>query len=490
MHDPKPPASNNAHGAAPPLPPLRLTGFGLLALPLAALGIPLFILLPAVYADDLGLGFAAVGTALLLARLSDAATDPLVGWLSDRVRLPGGWRRPWIVLGTGLAMAAVAALFLVDGAAPPSLTYLLWWSVLLYFGWTLMQVPYTAWAVDLSGEYHERTRVMGYREGFVVVGTVLAVALPSLLGLSGVAALNAVGWGLLVLFPLAAAITLLSVAEPVRTAVQPGHEAGRAIGWRAGGRLLLANRPFLRLLLGYFLNGLANGLPATLFIPFVTYRLGQPDWAGPLLLVYFLAGLLSVPVWLRLSRRIGKHRAWCWAMLGTCAVFVGAPLLGTGDAALFAVICVLTGATLGADLVLPGAMQADVIDVDRAGGGGERSGLYVALWGLATKASLALAVGIAFPALEALGFSTGPDGAVAHGAVAAGTATTLGLALLYAALPIPLKLAAIALLWSHPLDAAAQARLRAAIDASPSKETDHETRVDGAARRPSSALGV
>ena len=65
----------------------------------------------------------------------------------------------------------------------------------------------------------------------------------------------------------------------------------------------MANRPFRRLILAFFLNGIANGLPATLFLLFVRHVLGADVDAGPLLLLYFVSGMLAVPGWLWLSYR-------------------------------------------------------------------------------------------------------------------------------------------------------------------------------------------
>ena len=163
-----------------------------------------------------------------------------------------------------------------------------------------------------------------------------------------------------------------------------------------------------------------------------------------------------MPAWLALTRRIGKHRAWCVAMAINCAVFAWVPLLGAGDVWPFLAICIMSGLCLGADLVLPSAIQADVVDVDTAAGGGRRTGLYFAFWGMATKLALALAVGTAFPLLEAAGFD------------ATATANTpsalLTLALLYAGAPVVFKIGAIALMWRFPLDEAAQSDLRRRID--------------------------
>jgi GPH family glycoside/pentoside/hexuronide:cation symporter len=116
----------------------------------------------------------------------------------------------------------------------------------------------------------------------------------------------------------------------------------------------------------FFLNGLANGIPATLFLYFVSDRLGLPDARGPLLFFYFLCAIAGVPLATWVARRFGKHRAWCYAMLVACAAFAPAPLLPEGSLVAFAIICAITGVLLGFDLVLPPAIQADVIDVDTA----------------------------------------------------------------------------------------------------------------------------
>lgn len=428
---------------------LQLAAYGLPGLPMAALGIPLYVYLPTFYADDLGLGLATVGLVLLAARLWDALIDPPIGWLSDRWTTRFGRRRPWIALAALPACAALWALFVPPAGA--SAMYLLGWTAILYLAWTMLQLPYTAWGAELSDDYHERSRVAGMREGFVILGTLMAVAMPPvLLGVEAGrgASLALLASALIVLLPLAVALALLVVPEPpMRTRQGPS--------WHVGLALLMENGPFCRLVLAYLLNGIANGLPATLFLLFVEDRLQLPEAAGLMLATYFLAGIAGVPFWLRLSRRWGKHRTWVVAMLWASAAFCWAPLLGPGDFWPYFTLCVLSGLALGADLVLPVSIQADVVDLDTANGGGQRTGLYFALWAMATKLALALAVGLAFPLLETSGFRTG---------TANEPPALLALGLLYGGLPVAFKLAASALVWQFPLDAAAQSALRRRIE--------------------------
>jgi Na+/melibiose symporter-like transporter len=421
-----------------------LVAYGLPALPLALLTLPLYVIVPNAYAL-LGLPIATVGTILLAVRLFDAFTDPLVGWFSDRSGHRFGRRRTWFA--AGVPLTALSAFMVFSPPEVVTASHLLVWSMALSLGWTIALVPWQAWGAELSESYDGRNRVAAVREGLAFLGTLAALVGQYVIADNertlGVFAL-AVGIGL----PLAALLALLATPEPP-------DRSSRRQPLAAGLGAVAANRPFLRLLVAYLVNGLANGLPATLFLFFVADRLQLADKAGLFLVIYFLAGLVGMPFWLLLARRGSKHRSWCIAMLVACAAFATAPFLPPGAEAAFFVICILTGVAVGADLSLPASMQADVIDLDTADSGEQRSGLYVSLWALATKLALALAVGTAFPLLALAGYDPG-----------AGERSEMGLTvlgLLYAALPVLLKLVAVGLMWDFPVSAGDQAAARARI---------------------------
>jgi len=415
--------------------------YALPSLVLAFPTIPVYIHLPAVYGVELGLGLATTGLVLLGARIFDTVTDPFVGALSDRLGFRGNRRKPWIAAG-----APIAGLGLFKLLNPPvglDWTYLFGWSVLLYAGWTMIAVPYLAWGAELSRDYHERTRITSWREGLMLAGIVLAGAVNTVVtGLGGTEAeaLRAMAWaailsGLVVIPLLLWKVPETSEKSPVQR---------RAANLRGGAALLLTNRPFMRLLSGWFLNGLANGVPAALFYIYLEHGLGaDAGQRATLILIYFIAAILAVPLWLPLSRRIGKHRAWCWAMIAASLAFAAVPLIPEGGLAAFALICAVTGAALGADLVLPPAIQADVVDYDRLRSGRQRAGLQFALWGMSTKFALAAAVGLALPGLEMAGFNpAAPD---ADGIFV--------LTVIYALVPVVIKMTAIAVVWRFPLTA-------------------------------------
>ncbi|MEM7226048.1 MAG: MFS transporter [Pseudomonadota bacterium] len=426
---------------------VRLIAYALPSLPLAVLLLPLYVVLPAFYAVDMGLGFTLVGVVLLVARLWDVVTDPIIGLLSDRFSTSLGRRRPWLLAGAPILLVSAYCLFL----PAPGVTWvgLLGWTMALYLGATMIMLPYTAWGAELSSDYDERSRITAWREGFVVVGILLAAGLPAVVEASRAATLEVIAWSLWIVLPICLVIAISFVPE--RTARQEAR-----LVWRRGLKVLWGNAPFRRLITAYLLNGIANGLPATLFLLYVEWVLQRPDWSGVLLFVYFLCGVVAIPFWLRLSARWGKHRVWVAAMVWAALVFAVVPLLGPGDHLWFLLICVLTGFSLGADLALPASMQADVIDLDTLRSRRGRAGLYFALWGVATKLALALAVGIAFPLLAIAGFAPDQDITTPTGLFA--------LAALYSLLPAAFKLAAVGLLIGYPITAKLQRRIRKLIE--------------------------
>lgn len=415
--------------------------------------IPVYVFLPAHYAGALGLGLTATGAVLLAARIFDVVTDPLVGYASDRMSTRWGRRKPLVVIGA--VIAAISLIKLLDPPAEVSAAYLIVWVMLLYLGWTLIAVPYTAWGAEISPDYHERSRFAGAREAAMLVGVIAAAAIPSAadsLGVSEGEALAMVAWLAVAIGAPTVALLLWRVPEG---AVSTGGSRSLSELYRSL-PAIASNGPFMRLLAAWFVNGLANGFPAVLFPLYLKHVLGATgSTVGVFILAYFLCGMLAIPVWLALSRRYGKHRVWCAAMLAACAAFIWVPMVEAGAFGGFFVICIITGMALGADLALPPAMQADVVDYDTLREGHQRAGLFFAFWSMATKLALAVAVGIAFPLLDLFGFD--PN-------AAANTRGLGALVVIYAIVPTVLKLCAVAMIWGHPLTAQRHRAIRRRLD--------------------------
>lgn len=405
--------------------------------------LPVYIYLPSFYADTLGMGLAATGAIMLVARCFDALTDPIAGLLSDRTTSRLGSRKPWIIVGA--ILAAIGLLLVVNPPRDPGGAYLLASMILLYTGWTAVMVPYTAWAAELSADYDERSKITLYREAFGIVGILIAALIP--VALSSYSGGTGKGEGAGLQAVAVAAIAAGSLAIWVMVRGTPHHSrmgSPSRIRFDLLAKLarLAANKPFLRLGAGWFINGLANGIPAVLFLLYLDYGLGAGETIrGLFILVYFLCAVLSMPLWGRVSANLGKHRAWCLAMICASLAFVTVPLIPTGGFAAFFVVCIITGAALGADLSLPPALQADVIDYHRLRSPTADAGLFFAAWNLITKFALALSAGIGLYGVEVLGFDPkAPD-----------ETGRQALIVLYALVPVALKVCATVLLWNFPI---------------------------------------
>ncbi|THV25579.1 MFS transporter [Peteryoungia ipomoeae] len=431
----------------------RFALYALPAIPLAAIALPFYIVVPTFYAENFGISLTAIGAVLLAIRFLDAVTDPLFGWLSDRVRSRFGRRRFFFVISTPLTALSAFMLFWPPTGA--GIGYLAVWGVALSIGATWSLLPYTAWGAELATGYQDRARLSGWREAATLVGSLIAITIPFVGGLDASQAFHGLAW---LAVMIAVLLPSLALAAAWRVP-EPKDFSRRQLALREGLKHLMRNGPFLRLVAAFLLNSFANAIPASLFIYFVGERLGRPDLQGPLLFVYFLCAIAGVPLAVRMARRFGKHRTWCVAMLAACLIFSVAGLLSEGDVVAFAIVCILTGLLLGFDLTLPAAIQADVIDEDTAVSGEQRTGLYFAAWSFTTKLSVALSAGLVFPLLDVAGFVASASGPQTPEALSM-------LSALYAWLPIPAKLAAIVIMWRFSLDEDAHRKLRVRLEES------------------------
>lgn len=402
---------------------LGLLAYAALGLPLAMAALPVYVAAPQFYGSQLGVDLAALGLVLMLARLVDTAQDPFLGRLVDAwQRHPQAWPR-LLLLGGGVLALALFALF-----TPPhwSQTGLLAWLavclVLVFTAHSAVNICYLAWGARLSDEVSQRATVTAWREGAGLFGVILAAILPLLLARHFGAR---DGYSLFAI--VFAGVLALALLVTVRWAPAPQRVASpQPSDWRT----ILAPAAIRRLLLVYLLNSLAVAIPATLVLFYVDDVIGAPGHAGFLLAAYFVAGGLALPGWVWLARRLGKARAWWLGMALSCLAFCWAAGLGRGDIVQFAVVCLLSGAALGADLALPPALLADLIPPERR----RDTGLYFGIWAMLGKLALAVSAGLALPLLSGLGYSPGrPGGAPV-------------LALVYAGLPCVLKLLCAALL--------------------------------------------
>lgn len=416
----------------------RLMAYGGLGLPLAMAALPIYVHVPKFYADTLGLSLASIGFLLLLARAFDAIQDPLLGYWSDRTRQTGRGRGVWIGVGAPLLALGMIGLFVPPELSTTGLSiWLVAMLLVVYTAYSMITISYQAHGAEMSADPNERTRIVSFREGLGLIGVFLAAALPEILSkLSGARAGFAQFSYLFGPLIVILALVMMRSSPPAVTTHVSDEKRIFAVMLKPFG-----NASFRPLLWIFVMNGIAASIPATLVLFFIEDAIQRPDLTAQFLIAYFAAGAAGMPLWVRLSARIGKGRAWFCGMILSIAAFVWAFLLGPGDATAFFIICIMSGLGLGADLALPPSILADVIDIDERAGKGRNEGAYFGLWNLVTKGNLALAAGVALPLLGWLGYA--PKGS--HS-----TEVLTALAAVYALLPCMLKAVAALLLWRSP----------------------------------------
>ena len=399
-------------------PPHRMPAYAVFAALLSAAGLPIYIHAPKFYVDEYGVSLAALGAVLFGLRLLDVVQDPLFGRLSEALR---GRRGAAVLIACTIMALSMLGLF----AVPPLLPPLVWFAVMLtgvFSAFSFLTINFYAQGVvkagHLPGDGH--LGLARWRETGALLGVCVAAIAPVMLGglMGAPFAGFAVGFAVLAL-----AAVVMMWNEWGDAGLPP------SIGLRA----VLGDPLARRLLLIAFVNAAPVAVSSTLFLFFVESRLQAPGLEGPLLLLFFLSAALAAPMWGRLAEAYGVKPVLLAAMVLAIASFGGATLLGPGDWVAFAVICALSGATLGADLtLLPAVFASRMARISPSAAEG------FGLWSFVSKFTLAFAAVTLLPALQQAGFdsaaSTNPPEAL------------MLLTLLYAAVPCGLKVVAIALL--------------------------------------------
>jgi Na+/melibiose symporter-like transporter len=404
--------------------------YGLLGAPLAMAALPVYIHTPKLYGDDLGLGLAMTGAILLGSRALDTLQDPWLGRLADLMQCQ---KKGWTLLSV-VAAAVLILAYMALFNPPPMLQWqlALWFCValvLVYTAHSALNITYLAWGANATHDPHERTRLVAFREGFGLLGVILASLLPMFFAywFQGISFWLPYSFVFALFLLLAVWLLLRYFPLPKR------HELNTKGLLRP-----LQQSPFRRLATLFLLNGLAVAIAATLALFYIADVLKLEAYSGLFLAAYFVSGAISLPFWLRLSYRFGKSLIWAVGTLVAVVGFIWAAQLGANDLLPYLLICLMSGAALGADLALPAAIAADIIPPEDRG----TVGSYFGIWSLINKGVLALAAGLGLPLLAGLGYQPGGDGGLT------------ALAMVYAGVPCLIKLLSAALLirWRRSLE--------------------------------------
>jgi GPH family glycoside/pentoside/hexuronide:cation symporter len=395
----------------------RLPAYSAFAAVLSGAGLPIYIYAPKYYADTFGVSLAALGALLFAMRLFDMIQDPVLGWISERLQ---GGKKPAITLTAFVMALSMIGLFAVAPPIDP-----LWWFGItvtgLFTAFSFLTINFYAQGISKAGDDPlGHVQLAAWRESGALLGVCIAAVAPTVL--IGVVAdpFAAFAYGFAALTLTAAIVMWPEWKERVRQ--EPSQI-----------REIIRDTTARKLLILALVNATPLAVSSTLFLFYVESKLGAVGWEGALLVLFFLAAALSSPIWSMLATRFGAKPVLIAAMLLAVASFGYTLTLSTGDVIPFAAICVLSGATIGADLTLLPAMFARRLSVISPNGG-----QGFGLWNLVNKFTLAFAAVLLLPLLERSGFQAGATALPAK-------AITM-LTVLYALVPSLLKLVAIGLL--------------------------------------------
>lgn len=393
----------------------RLPAFGLFAAMLAAAGLPLYIHAPKFYVDEYGVSLAALGTVLFALRLLDVVQDPLLGRLAARLQET---RAVSVAVAVLTMAAAMVGLFAVEPLFAP----LIWFALMLtlvFSSFSYLTICFYAEGVSSAGQLtgQGHLQLARWRETGALLGICTASVAPVLIGGYG---------GFALAFAVLAGVAIWAMHREWR---------GARVDSGGTGFLTVLRDPVARkLLLVALFNAAPVAVSSTLFLFFVESRLQAPGWEGPFLLLFFLSAALAAPFWGKFAEKAGERRVLLIGMVLSILSFGSAVWLGAGDTWAFGLICLASGAALGADMTLLPALFARRM-ADISPGASEAFGL----WSFVSKFTLAFAAVTLLPLLEAGGFEAGGTN---------GAEALWLLSLLYGALPCVLKLLAIGLLAS------------------------------------------
>ena len=389
------------------------------------------IMLPAFFAEVHDFEISVIGILIFLSKLIDVITDPLVGWLNDKNFFP---RKAYLLIGGILSGLALTQLFLKHDISQE--IFLLVWLSILYLGWTMFQIPYLSIGYDLEKNYFLRTKLSATREFFILLGLFCSLGIPMFFSISNEKLLENIVF-IATLFGLMGLILFCSlIPENKRT-----NE--KKIKFKKVIKNLKKNIYFSKIFLVLVVNNLANVFPMVLFAFFITYVLGGDDSnRQTTLFFYFLFAIMGVPFWTIISKKYGKKEVWSLSLFMSAMFFLLVFFLEDGNFVFFIIISCITGFCLGADLIIPPSIQADITDWHRSKFGEDISGVLFSIITFLNKFAFAVVSIFVFGIMGVLDFDT--DGEI-------NTNVRLFIIISYALAPILLKLLAAYLLVNFKL---------------------------------------
>jgi Na+/melibiose symporter-like transporter len=448
-------ASESDRASAAPKPTLlQLILFAFPALPHAFVALPLNIVIPAFYASHTSVTLLQIAWVTTMSRLLDVPLDLSMGFLSDRTKTRIGRRKPWVLAGA--FVCAISIFFLFQPPKDANFVYYGVWSFLLYFGFTLFEIPRQAWTAEISRDYVQRSRINTWVAIFNVAGSLVFWLMPlALLSLTGTTAItgtamSGIAWLYAALMPIGILLAVLFVPTGVPSAER------LATLWQIW-HSLKTNRVIWRYYSAISAWGLGQGCYLAVIIIFLSDYMKLAAYFPFLMIAFFAVQIVAMPFWQRAIVRYGKHRVWVFSLVFDALTRPLILLFAPGGAAIIPLFVIgAISAFLNAPAnIAPGAILGDVVDYDLMKSRVNKAGNVFAFNTLLIKATMAVGSGAAFWMLAQFDYQVGKDNT-------AGANT--GLMIAYLVFPALMYFVTSALTWNFPIDARRHGIIRRRIE--------------------------
>jgi Na+/melibiose symporter-like transporter len=389
--------------AAIPLSAGAIAAYASLGFVTKALTLPLLSYLPPAFAQATGMSLATLGVVFMIARLWDIVMDPVAGFLIDRFDPPLGPRKFWLLVALPLMLATIPPLFapkLFGLGGAFGLQVSIGLLLVFYFGWTLLSVAQYAWPVDLAHDGRARTRLIGWREWAGVLGMIAIVLTPTLMEHAKGAPLQRQ-----VMTMGAFAFVTLPVAVLWAVSALPTVRGGsRSADVFSAFRLVGRSGPLRGVLAADLLSGAGFAVSSATSFFIFSDVLGLGPRFSTLMFAFFAGMIAGVPLMMALSLRIGARGGFMLAMVGAALSVLSLGLVPHGALLPALAAQIALGVCTGGYQLNLNSLMVGVATRDKDRTGVDASGAHFALLALTNKLGYAFSIGVAYPALQFLGF--------------------------------------------------------------------------------------
>lgn len=386
----------------------EMIAYALPVLPIYFLWSPI-VILQGVYAKYFGLPLATIAGIILVARLCDAFSDPVVGYLSDRHIEKGGGRKVFVIIGGFLVILSSWFLYVPFESYSPSdstmviaqnkisAEYFLFWLLAFYISYTIFEIPHLAWGSRLGICSRDNNRIFSLRALCVILGSLIFFSVPLAPFFDSTEITpQSLKWSVIVAATLMIPCMILCVlvvpeinmdrsAKTVPSCKKGYHQL------RDNFRSLFSNKPFNLFILSFFFSGAGIGMWSSMLFLFVETYLGFGAMFSPYYAISLIVGGLSIWLWLHLASYLGKRETWCVALFLTIVGMLTTGLLSPAmpsEILLLSMIFVYVGMT--AIIAVAPSLLADIIDYGEWKDGNNHGAKYYSVYTLVTKANVAV----------------------------------------------------------------------------------------------------